>query len=610
MKSLLNIIPALAFKDLVHEMVLTLCLVIAISSVIAPLLILLGLKNGTIYTLRKRLTNDPSFCEIRPVETRQYSAKWFRELKSDKRVGFLIPTILPASSTVYLRSEHKKRWILVDIVPTASGDPLLNAANIQAPKGDQCVISFGVANDFHIQNGQKIKVKVSRYKGGHYEYGEAFLEVVGILPKQYGTLPRIYAPLDFLLDIEAFKEGRAVTSRGWSGSIRRPFMRFNGIIVFSKTPLDPILQNSLLIEGGLANIRPVFENEVKKYIGILPNKKFHTYILSNPNMMVSPSSFRAVKNRLRGLGTIVLPFNKEIVLTINGKKVTAIGLSPDIRAKGELNLYVPWSGFSEKKSGKELLQILLPDGIDCFNGQNRREIIVKFNGLEQISFPLRVAGISKEKFAILPVELSSILTTALARRVIFDKKVKDFVLIQSGFRGFRLYAKDLDSVEPLYNKLKSQGIQVTAKIEAIERIKTLDSGLSRLFWLIAILGVTGAICVLAASIYASVERKRNQLAVLRLLGMSRGDLFFFPVFEAIFIATGSCIIAILAYKLVSEIINSIFRKEMRVGELICTLPESIIFWTVIITLMIAVLSSLIGALKTSNIDPAEALREE
>ena len=113
MKSTIRLIPSLAFFDLRHELILSMCLVIAISSVIAPLLILLGLKSGTIKSLRKRLVDDPSFRELKPTETREYSRDWFEKMKRDEDVGFIIPTILPASSTVYLVLPGKRDKVLV-----------------------------------------------------------------------------------------------------------------------------------------------------------------------------------------------------------------------------------------------------------------------------------------------------------------------------------------------------------------------------------------------------------------------------------------------------------------------------------------------------------------
>jgi len=68
-----HIVPGLAVADLKHEWILSLCLIIAIAAVIAPLLLMMGLKYGTIETLRERLVEDPAYREIRPLQTQEYT---------------------------------------------------------------------------------------------------------------------------------------------------------------------------------------------------------------------------------------------------------------------------------------------------------------------------------------------------------------------------------------------------------------------------------------------------------------------------------------------------------------------------------------------------------
>ncbi|MCK7575183.1 MAG: hypothetical protein MZV65_04350 [Chromatiales bacterium] len=75
-----RLVPALAAAHLRHDWILTLCLVIALTAVIAPLLVLLGLKHGTIETLRERLVEDPVYRELRPTQTQPYSEDWFAQV--------------------------------------------------------------------------------------------------------------------------------------------------------------------------------------------------------------------------------------------------------------------------------------------------------------------------------------------------------------------------------------------------------------------------------------------------------------------------------------------------------------------------------------------------
>lgn len=59
----------LALADLRHEWLLNLCMVLALAAVLTPLLLLLGLKNGVVETMRERLVQDPIYRELKPQET-------------------------------------------------------------------------------------------------------------------------------------------------------------------------------------------------------------------------------------------------------------------------------------------------------------------------------------------------------------------------------------------------------------------------------------------------------------------------------------------------------------------------------------------------------------
>ena len=56
----------LVFADLGHEKLLSLCQVVAIAAVLAPLLVLFGLREGVIGTLIERLNRDPTLRLVVP----------------------------------------------------------------------------------------------------------------------------------------------------------------------------------------------------------------------------------------------------------------------------------------------------------------------------------------------------------------------------------------------------------------------------------------------------------------------------------------------------------------------------------------------------------------
>ena len=104
-----GIVFSLSRKDLQHEWILTACLVMAIAAVLSPLLLLFGLKYGTIETLRFRLIQDPRNREIRPLTSRSFSSEWFEQIARRQDVGFVIPMTRQIAATVTRQSQRAAR---------------------------------------------------------------------------------------------------------------------------------------------------------------------------------------------------------------------------------------------------------------------------------------------------------------------------------------------------------------------------------------------------------------------------------------------------------------------------------------------------------------------
>jgi putative ABC transport system permease protein len=117
----------LALRDYLHERLLSACAVMGLAAVLAPLLVLFGVKSGIINTLSDRLIQDPRNREISPVGSGRYSADWFPAMHDRPDVAFVIPQTrsIAASMILYNKNSANPRTVLVSIIPTAKGDPLL-----------------------------------------------------------------------------------------------------------------------------------------------------------------------------------------------------------------------------------------------------------------------------------------------------------------------------------------------------------------------------------------------------------------------------------------------------------------------------------------------------
>lgn len=598
---------SLAAAHLRHEWVLTLCLVSALAAVLAPLLILMGLKEGTIETLRDRLVQDPVYREIRPAITRTFDEQWLQQLQSTPGVAFMTPTILPASSMIHLSSGDGDSE-LMDLVPTASGDPLLLENGAAIPQQGECVLSSEAARRLGVKAGETIVARVTRSRAGRLETVEEPLRVTAVLATRAGTLARVYTPLDFVVDVESYKEGRGIARRGWNGESARPYMSFDGVVVLSETPLDPVNRTGLVVNTGLLKADPMSADGFMSLTGLGLPDGWYAYDLNVPTGSVNFSSINALKRKLRGRDSVLLPYAHGIKLDLPGREINVVGLSISADLAGKLNWPIPpWGQLSDRAlDSSRLLQIVLPnEALD-----HPVELRAVFTGATRLELPLKVAGASSIKMALIPAELMGMLRTGVERRVSYQSEPGGLVLERAGYRGFRLYGETIDDIPSLVKQLRAGGLEVVAEVDAIERIQILDRGLSRLFWLIAVLGVVGAGAVLIASLYAAVERERKDLGILRLIGLARTDVFLFPVFQGTLIAIFGVAIGWLGYWFLAQVINSVFGNELAVGQAICRLPAGYPWLALMATLALAVFSSLIAAWKATLIDPAEAIREE
>ena len=612
MKTRKRLVFGLAMADLAHEWVLTLCMVLALGAIIAPLMLLMGLKHGTISTLRDRLVQDPVFREIKPAQTREYPDDWYRTLAARPDVAFLLPTVLPASSILSVEDPGGGPARLWDLVPTGEGDPLLLENGAVIPGPGECVLTRTAAEELGVAAGELLSVKATRTRGHKREAGEARLRVVAVLEPRAGSVPRVYAPLAFVLDVESYKEGMAVPQRGWPGSLARPWLSLDGILVVLTDSLDPVEESGMLVNTGLSRIEKLNAGSFRDRTGLVPPAGRSIYDLSARQRALTFASLRALKEKLRGRGAVLMPYTRisHLKLTTgNGyTEMPVFGLSLSRGKAAALGLTAPpWGGLDPESGGERWRSILLPSGATWDQGDLRATVSL---GEKALSFPLRPAGVSPGDRAIVPVELLGALRTAQQREMRYDDEEGEFLLERTGFRGFRLFTNDIDQVPALVREMRAQDIEVIAEIEAIERIRVLDRGLTRIFWLVAVVGILGGIAALVASLYAAVERKKQPLGVMRLLGFSRRDMFRFPIYQGLLIALLSLGVASLGYLLLASVINQVFAADLALGQRICQLPPAYLGVAWLGTLALAWVSTLFAAWKSTRVDPAEALRYE
>lgn len=215
-RSLRNVV-ALALRDYTHEWRMSACFVIALAAVLAPLLVLFGLKFGIVANMLDQLVENPRSREIRPAGSGHFETEWFEAMRARPEVGFIIPRTRSLAATVQLTSERSHRIVPGELIPSAPGDPLLHQAG-QIPQGlRQVALSQEAAQKLEVGLGDVVRGSITRQFRGSRQRAELTLEVVAIVGAALFDRIGAFVSLELLVAAENYRDGRAVPELGWEG---------------------------------------------------------------------------------------------------------------------------------------------------------------------------------------------------------------------------------------------------------------------------------------------------------------------------------------------------------------------------------------------------------
>ena len=208
----------LSFRDYSHEWRMSGCFILALSSVLAPMMILFGLKFGIVSTMIHELVENPVNREIKPIGSGRYDDAWIDQYRNRGDVEFIIPKTRALAATIQLRSTTANRIVSTELLATAAGDPLL-AGLTSVPKNYyQVILSQSAARKLKVNTGDEIDASLARQFQGKRERVHLPLEVVDIADEVVTARSVAFVNLDLLIASEQFKDGRAVPELGWEGN--------------------------------------------------------------------------------------------------------------------------------------------------------------------------------------------------------------------------------------------------------------------------------------------------------------------------------------------------------------------------------------------------------
>ena len=224
MSQIANILR-LSFRDYTHEWRMSGCFVFALASVLAPMMILFGLKFGIVSSMVYELVENPTNREIRPIGSGRYDQQWIEGYRSRGDVEFIIPKTRALAASIQLKSKTAKRILSTELMATAEHDPLL--ANLsETPKNIyQIVLSQAAAKKLNVTKGDQVDASLARQFKGKRERVHLKLEVIDIANAAVANRSVAFVHLDLLIATEHFKDGKSVPELGWRGDTVNEVLR-------------------------------------------------------------------------------------------------------------------------------------------------------------------------------------------------------------------------------------------------------------------------------------------------------------------------------------------------------------------------------------------------
>jgi len=208
-----------ALKDYIHDRRYGLVSALILTSVLAPILVLFGIKNGIVEEMFARLRSDPTAVEIRPLGQGQYDDVFFANLQKKDEVSYLIAATRFLSSTVELKNQKNLRVppLSGELVPTSAGDPLWGKEPKWDDEGVEVALSTTLSEKLKLKVGDNLRGRVGRFVDGKRQVADIKFIVSGIIPLSLNAKDIVLVPLSFLVATEDYREGGKSDLSGFSG---------------------------------------------------------------------------------------------------------------------------------------------------------------------------------------------------------------------------------------------------------------------------------------------------------------------------------------------------------------------------------------------------------
>lgn len=658
----------LALKDLFFDRLISSCQVAAIASILAPLLLLFSLRYGIVNELENKLLQDPTVLSLTLDSSAQLDSAFFDKLIQDPDVGFVIPEVSALSALVNLHFGNRVERVAV--MATAPSDPIVVNSNISLESKSSTAVE-SQSSAAHTNNVTQSDEAVSTKSTSQTDSQESATSSLKQTEEQNTAQDEPQKDVSKrnkqANQTQSSQQSNQIESQGLnsSGENKQSAVEMvvnpnNAKAISSKALTASVMEQAeeLYAANNTNGTTDVAAN------GSVNNASITAQ--ANDSENATDVNSELVKNEqnaeIFANSTIATDVNAAVANASpsNSDTVKADIGSSSNEANGSVNhasitITAPDNDSDSDKSWANALQdneqvsktavVVLPEVANSIAEQSwmkggladnealvTEDIARKYqiktedelkvvvsrtkNGQgETKNKTFKVKGIIKQRFVnddFLAVNLN-VLKAIDDYRVGLEPAIfsdgSNIRTTKRTYAKFRLFAKSIDSVIPLYNKLIKQGLNVSSKVGQIENIQAIARVLNFIFIVIALVSGIGGALALSGLMLSSLKSRKRNFVLLRLMGQSRRETYFLVLLENVMLSSLGFILAWAFYMAGSQVFNQYFGAmlpEAVISHL--TVEHGLIFYlsTVLIAALLALWSAKYIFLKAHI---ADVLRE-
>ncbi len=203
----------LAVKDWHHEFSLSFCGVLALASMLTPLLVLHGVHMGVIERLRANLMRDPAVMVLVPYGSvgNGFDEAFINTVSQQPGCRFCIGRTRSVASELQFLAADGRHQILT-LEATAPEDPLLDFHSVRLPSSSpdrfEIVLTAAAAERLKVSTGDIISADLGRRQAsGTFQSIKLSFLVTGIMPPVASNRETGFVDMPTLTAIQDFRDG-------------------------------------------------------------------------------------------------------------------------------------------------------------------------------------------------------------------------------------------------------------------------------------------------------------------------------------------------------------------------------------------------------------------